>query len=294
MNLSLMKHLFFGAAAVFCTLLLSGCIAMVLERPLSEANEFRDENLEGTWMTAEKDGSKSKDTFVLAIKRVEKHYTLSWMLPNKVTFTVTQIPDGKSGSYRFASIVFDDPENPKNVSCMLVRYTSSPDEIGVYNVTKALQDQEDYKKLCKDPARKDLVTAGPDEVRKWCAAHAEEMELIFVLKRCRFKTDADRWKFLHLSEFYPEHVRRVAVILSASKDSGTQLTPEQRKKIAAELEAVKKWVSGSKEMISPELAAIFEQYVSTPLNGRSGKEVLHELDVYTQLIRKIAYLQLLN
>lgn len=294
MNLSAVKHLFCGAAAVLCTLFLSGCIAMVLERPLSEANEFQDADLDGVWMTAEKDGSKSKDAFVLAIKRVEKHYALSWMLPNKVTFTVSQIPDGKSGSYRFASIVFDNPEIPKNVSCMLVRYTSSPDEIGVYNVTKALQDQEDYKKLCKDPARKDLVTAGPDEIRKWCTAHAEEMELIFTLKRVRFKTDADRRKFLHLSEFYPEHVRRVALILAASKDSKTPISEEQRKKIAAEFETVKKWVSGSGEMISPELAVIFDQYVSMPLNGRSGKDVLHELDVYAQLIRRIAHLQLLR
>lgn len=295
MNLSTVKHFLFGVIpGLFCILFLSGCIAMVLERPLSEANEFQDENLEGVWIMAEKDGSKSKDTFVFEIKNDEKQYVLSWMLPSRVSFSVSRIQDGKNGFHHFASITFDEPGKQENVSCMLVRYTSSPDEIGVYNVTKVLQDQEDYKKLCKDPAKKELVTAPPDEIKKWCTAHAEEMELIFVLKRVRFKTDADRRKFLHLSEFYPEHVRRMVVILAASKDSGQQLTPEQRKKIGAEFEAVRKWVSGSKDMISPELAVIFEQYVSTPLGGRSCQEILHEFDVLSNLIRRITYTQLLN
>ena len=295
MDFSALKHFFFSTiAGLFSILFLSGCIAMELERPLSGANEFQDANLDGVWMMSEKGDPGSKETFVFEMKNVEKHhYSLLWMLPSQVTFTLSQIPDGKQGAYRFASIVADDPANAQNGSCMLVRYTSSPDEIGVYNVTKTLQDQEDYKKLCKDPSKKDLVTAGPDEIRKWCADHAEEMELIFTLKRVRFKTDADRQKFLHISAFFQDHNRRMAVIFAGAKGD-VQISKERVKEIRAEFETVRKWMSESKEMISPELAVSIDQYLSIPLDGRSCQEAHHEIDVLMQLIRRITYTQLVN
>ena len=297
MNLSAVKRLFCCAAAVLCSLLLPGCIAMVLERPLSEANEFQDENLDGVWMmTGKDDDPQAKPDFVFAMENVDDHhYSLSWMFPSRVTFTLTQIPDGKKdGSYRFASIVFDDPDNQKGNSCMLVRYAElSPDEIGVYNVTKELQDAEDYRKLCTDPEKKDIVTAGPDAVRKWCRSHAEEMELIFKLKRVRFKSDDARRKFLDMAKFFHGHTRRIAAILAESKEEGP-LSEEQQRKIRAEFETAKKWVSDSKDTVSPELAVVFESYLSIPVRGRLKNDVTREIDSYTLVIRRIAYLQLLK
>ena len=57
---------------------------------------------------------------------------------------------------------------------------------------------------------------------------------------------------------------------------------------------MKKWMSESKHMISPELAVIFEQYISMPVNGRKEAEVRHDLEIYVDLIGRIAYLQLLD
>lgn len=271
---------------------------MVMERPLSEANEFQDKDLDGVWlMTGKDDDPQAKPDFVFAMENVDDHhYSLSWMFPSRVTFTLTQIPDGKKdGSYRFASIVFDEPGEPqKNESCMLVRYAElSPDEIGVYNVTKELQDAEDYRKLCTDPEKKDIVTAGPDAVRKWCRSHAEEMELIFKLKRVRFKSDAARRKFLDMANFFHGHTRRIAAILAESKEEGP-LSEEQQRKIRAEFETAKKWVSDSKDTVSPELAVVFESYLSIPVRGRLKNDVTREIDSYTLVIRRIAYLQLLK
>ena len=53
-------------------------------------------------------------------------------------------------------------------------------------------------------------------------------------------------------------------------------------------------MSESKEMISPELAVILDQYLSTPLGGRSGPAIFHDFDVLSNLIRRIIYTQLLN
>ena len=298
MNLSTVKHFLFGVIpGLFCILFLSGCIAMVLERPLSEANEFQDKDLDGVWlMTGKDEDPKAKPDFVFAIENVENHhYSLSWMFPNRVTFTVSQVPDGKNGSSRFASILSDEPGEPnKSESCMLVRYAaSSPDEIGVYNVTKEVQDAEDYKRLCRDPEKKEVVTAGSDEIRKWCADHAEEMELIFKLKRVRFKSDDARRKFLDIAKFFHEHTRRMAAVLAESKEEGS-LSEEQQRKIRAEFEAAKKWVSDSKDTVSPELAVVFESYLSMPVRGRLKHDVAREIDSYTLVIRRIAYLQLLR
>lgn len=297
MSFSAVKHFLCSAIlGAFCITFLSGCIAMVLERPLSEANEFQDKDLDGVWlMTGKDEDSKAKPDFVFAMEDVDNHhYSLSWMFPNRTTFTVSQIPDGKNGSYRFASITFDEPGTRNNAVCMLVRYAAlSTDEIGVYNVTKELQDAEDYRKLCTDPEKKDIVTAGPDAVRKWCARHAEEMELIFKLKRVRFKSDAARRKFLDLAKFFHEHTRRIAVIVAESKEEGP-LSEEQQRKIRAEFEATKKWLSESKDTVSPELAVVFESYLSMPVRGRLKNDVAREIDSYTLVIRRIAYLQLLK
>lgn len=297
---SSVKHFLCGVMlGAACLMLLSGCTAMVLERPLSEANEIQDASLDGVWlMTGKDDDPKAKPDFVFAMENVENHhYSLSWMFPNRVTFTVSRVPDGKKdGSYRFASILSDEPGDPKkNEFYMLVRYeASSPDEIGVYNVTKELQDAEDYKKLCTDPEKKDLVTAGPDDIRKWCGLHAEEMELIFKLKRVRFKSDDARRKFLTIAKFFHEHTRRMASILAESKNNEGTLSEEQQKKIRAEFETAKKWVSDSKDTISPELAVVFESYLSMPVRGRLKHDVSREIDSYTLVIRRIAYLQLLK
>ena len=290
----------FGAVmlGLGCILFFSGCATMVLERPLSESNEFQDANLDGVWMMVDMNKDpKSKDRFVFVIENVENHhYAVSWMLPAKVSFTISQISDDKNGAYRFACICAEEFGDQKKESYTLVRYTSSPDEIGIYSITKALQDGEDFKKLCQDPSRANLVTAGAEEIRKWCKNHAEEMELLFTLKRVHFKTESARQKFLHISKFFPAHLRRMAAILAESKDADEKITDEQKKKIRAEFETARKWVSDSGEMISPELAVIFDQYqyLSMLISGRKGNDVRHDIQIYTDLIAKIAILQLLE
>ena len=127
MTFSAVKHFFCSAAAVFCTLFLSGCIAMDLAHPVPDANETRDENLDGVWVMMCKDDPNPKEKFVFVIDGVEKHqYTVQWMLPNQVTFTIMQLPGAKQEPYRFACIRSDDLGNPENKSFTLVRYTSSP------------------------------------------------------------------------------------------------------------------------------------------------------------------------
>jgi hypothetical protein len=120
------------------------------------------------------------------------------------------------------------------------------------------------------------------------------MELIFTLKRARFKTENARQTFLHISKFLPAHIRRVTAILAGPKDSEEKITDEQQKKIRAEFAAVRKWLSGSREMLSPELNVIFDQYLAMQINGRKGRDILHEIGIYTELIGKIMNLQLLE
>ena len=83
-------------------------------------------------------------------------------------------------------------------------------------------------------------------------------------------------------------------VLHAGAKADAQISKERVGKIRAEFETVKKWMSGSKETISPELAVIIDQYLSVPLDGRSCQETFHEIDVLMQLIRRIAYTQLVN
>ena len=296
MRVSSMRSFWGVMLGLGCILFLSGCAAMVLERPLSESNEFQDANLDGVWMVVDKNKDpKSKDRFVFVIENVENHhYAISWMLPVQVSFTISRIPGDKQDAYLFACIRSEEFGDQKKESYTLVRYTSSSDEIGIYSITKALQDGEDFKKLCQDPSRANLVTAGAEEIRKWCKDHAEEMELFFTLKRVQFKTESARQKFLHISKFFPAHLRRMTAILVESKDADEKITDEQKKKIRAEFETARKWVSDSGEMISPELAVIFDQYLSMPISGRKGLDVQHEIGIYTELIGKIMNLQLLE
>lgn len=277
-----------------CILFLSGCRAINLERPLSETNEFQDANLDGVWTVVGKgDDPKSKSP-PITIENVEnKYYSVSLMGPGQISFTISRIPDDKGGTALFASIRTEEPGDGKKASYTLVRYTSSPDEIGICNLTKDLRDGEDYKKLCQDPSRPDLVTAGAEDVRAWCKNHAGEMEQVLTLKRARFKTENARRTFLHISKFFPAHIQRVTAILAGSKDADGKITDEQQRKIRAELESVKKWLSGSREMLSPELGVIFEQYLSVQISG-TEKDVRHEIGIYTELIGKIMNLQLLE
>lgn len=281
-----------------CILFLSGCRAINLERPLTETNEFQDANLDGVWTISDKDSKPKKGDpqVVFAIENVEnKYYSVSGMLPGPVSFTISRIPDDKDAAALFACIrTEDEPGDGKKVSYSLVRYTSSPDEIGIWTITKELQDGEDFKKLCQDPAWPNLVTADAEDVRAWCKNHAGEMELIFTLKRARFKTENARQTFLHISKFLPAHIRRVTAILAGPKDSEEKITDEQQKKMRAEFAAVRKWLSGSREMLSPELGVIFDQYISMQINGRKGRDVQHEIGIYTELIGKIMNLQLLE
>ena len=281
-----------------CILFLSGCRAINLERPLTEANEFQDANLDGVWTISGKDSKPKKGDpqVVFTIENVEnKYYSVSGMLPGPVSFTISRIPDDKDAAALFACIrTEDEPGDGKKVSYSLVRYTSSAEEIGIWTITKDLQDGEDFKKLCQDPARPNLVTAAAEDIRAWCKKHAGEMELIFTLKRARFKTEEARRTFLHISKFLPAHIRRVTAILAGPKDSEEKITEEQQKKIRAEFAAVRKWLSGSREMLSPELNVIFDQYLAMQINGRKGQDVLHDIAIYTELISKIVNLQLLE
>jgi len=292
---------FLGGVVVLglgCVLFLSGCRAINLERPLTEANEFQDANLDGVWTISGKDSKPKKGDpqVVFAIENVEnKYYSVLGMLPGPVSFTISRIPDDKDAAALFACIrTEDEPGDGKKVSYSLVRYTSSPEEIGIWTITKELQDGEDFKKLCQDPARPNLVTAAAEDIRAWCKKHAGEMELIFTLKRARFKTENARRTFLHFSKFFPAHIRRVTAILAGPKDSEEKITEEQQRKIRAEFAAVRKWLSGSREMLSPELGLIFDKYLSMPVNGRKVNDVRNELGIYEDLIVRIATLQLLE
>ena len=280
-----------------CILFLSGCRAMNLERPLTEANEFQDANLDGVWTISGKDSNPKKGDpqVVFTIENVEnKYYSVSGMLPGPVSFTISRIPDDKDTALFACIRTEEEPGDGKKVSYSLVRYTSSAEEIGIWTITKDLQDGEDFKKLCQDPARPNLVTAAAEDIRAWCKKHAGEMELIFTLKRARFKTEEARRTFLHISKFLPAHIRRVTAILAGPKDSEEKITEEQQRKIRAEFAAVRKWLSGSREMLSPELGLIFDQYLAMQINGRKGQDVLHEIGIYTELISKIVNLQLLE
>ena len=142
-----------------------------------------------------------------------------------------------------------------------------------YNITKELQDGEDFKKLCQDPDRPALVTAKAEDIRKWCSRHAEEMDFLFTLKRVRFKTDLDRLRFLHVSTFLPAHLARMMTILESGEDPEKNVTEAQQEEIRKEFDNVRKWLSGSGELISPELASIFDRYLSTQFSGRQIREV---------------------
>ena len=180
-----------------------------------------------------------------------------------------------------------DKNKQKTETYMLVRYTSSPNEIGIYNITKELQDGEDFKKLCQDPNRAILVTAGTEDIKKWCMAHAGEMDLTFTLKRIQFKTDLDRRRFLHVSKFLPAHIERMVAILESGKDTEKIVTEEQLEEIRKEFDNVRKWLSESGDLISPELASAFDRYLSTQLNGIKIKKVLSGFPKFADLIGSI-------
>ena len=275
-----------------CILCLSGCYVMELNRPLPEANEFQDANLDGFWVWDDdkaEDGDKTEleEKVIFAIEPVGKHHYSIFSMSFSFSFTISQIQDGKHGPFRFACITINDYEKTSDETpYMLFRYTSSSNQIRLYTITNSMQYEEGYKKLCQDPSRPGVFTAETEDIKKWCLSHAKEMKLELSLKRVHFKTDLDCQRFLLLSKFLCVHYSRVKRILNESKEE--LITDKQQREIQTEFEIVEKWLSDSKEIITPELTCIFKEYLSMKINGGKSEEVYHAFDRYMNEISEIA------